>query len=153
MQFSLGVYLAFILGGLPKFEIYKLVNITGLLLDIFGVLILSDFVFEKSERFAYLFDYIFAFSMLALMLIPMGIFSGQIIGLFLDLPSIKSITTFAGGMMLYVGMPLYATDGLGDALKLNFYKSIKFRTKFLGWYFLISGFILQFVAAINDLIS
>ena len=150
---SFGVYLAFLIGGLPKLEIYKLLNITGLLFNIFGVLILSDFIFEKSERFSGLFDYIFAFSMLALILIPMGIFLGLTIGAFFNLPSSKSLSAFAGGIMLYVGVPLYATDILGDSLKLNFYRSIKFRTKFLGWYFIISGFIFQFIAALKDLIN
>ena len=152
-QFIFGLYLAYLLGSLPKFELFKLINVTGLVFDIFGVLILSDLVFEKSDRFAHLFDYLFGFSISALMVIPLGSFFGQIISLFTKLPSIKAATTFAGGVMLYVGMPLYATDSLGDALKLNFYKSIKFRTKFLGWYFLISGFIFQFVAAIMDLVN
>jgi len=152
-QFIFGLYLAYLLGSLPKFEVSKLINVTGLVFDIFGVLILSNLVFEKSDRFTYLFDYLFAFSMSALMVIPLGIFFGQMMVLFTKLPSIKATTTFAGSVMLYVGMPLYATDSLGDALKLNFYKSIKFRTKFLGWYFLISGFIFQFVAGIVDLIN
>ena len=150
-QVSLGISLTFIIGGLPEIEIFKLVNIAGLLFDIFGVLILADFIFERSERFSYVFDFIFAFSMMALMLIPMGIILGQIIGIFFDLPSTKSVTSFAAGMMLYVGIPLYAMDSLGDAFNLGFYKRIKFRTKFLGWYFIISGFILQFMAAIIDL--
>jgi len=151
----LGIYLAFLLGRFEQIALFKLLNIVGLGFDIVGLLILSEFFLRNEKIVRRLSDWLIAVSMIFLLITPMGIFTGAIIGVVTttELPSIDTVLAFAGGIMLYVGLPLYGTDSLGDALLLKFYNTAETRAKFLGWFFLLSGLVVQLVAATMDLLS
>jgi len=157
IQFIIGLYLSYFLGSFPKIEFLKLLNATGLLFNISGMILLSDLIL-KNNRFENILLFLNLIILSALLFIPLSIVSlGQFLSFFIELPSYKIIFAFSGTIMVYVGAPLFMTsllsDTFGEILKKDFYKSSKFQSKFFGWYLLLSGMVLQLGASIMDLLN
>lgn len=151
-QLVIGGALATILARVPEVALFKGLNVIGLVLDLVGVVLLSDLIVARANRFFAIFDFAYAFMLSALIIMPIGaLLVVPIAGIFVDLPSQNVALGLFLPVMAYVGTPLFALDMLADTLRFRFYSTMRTRIQFMGWYLFLSGLLLQMVAALLDL--
>jgi hypothetical protein len=157
---ALGVLIYLVLSSLPKIELFKLFNVAGLAFDILGVLLLSKLIVKSAETHIVLLDYFYDFIFVAVFCVPIGVISGEMLfalsdGMLfalIDLPSSRTVVISAG-LILTIIAPLLIAEFSGVIFELNFYKSVRSRIIFIGWYLLFAGLLLQMTGAIMDLMT
>ncbi|RUO39240.1 hypothetical protein CWE22_10845 [Pseudidiomarina aestuarii] len=148
-----GGFIQITLGSVNNIQTFKLFNIFGLFLDVFGIILLSDLAINAKGKLKIFMDAVYGVTILFTFTVPLGISVFSFADIFLDLPSQSIITAFAGGLMTYLFIPLFLLDGLGDILNAKFYQTTKSRTIFIGWYLLFAGIVMQTIGAILDIFS
>lgn len=141
----------YLIASIENVETFKILNVFGLALDLFGVILLSNLVLNKSKSNGKLFDYIYAFFYAGTLNIPLGMVLGAGALFLLDLPSSTLLVSVASGVLAYVGAPLFVFDYFAEIVKLKFYETVTTRMVFMGWYLLLAGLAMQLVAAILDM--
>ena len=162
-----GVVSGLYLSKLENLEIFKLLNVTGLLYDILGVVILSRIILtnEKWQKFiTYKFSRWFVYVQLqavtGLTFFPFIILalSDTQLGEFFNLdfnigefPSYKVVTKFAVNLIIPATLLLFFIEDTVYRGVVKTLPTLEVRSRFLGYVLIILGFILQFIAAFQDL--
>jgi hypothetical protein len=147
--FGVGVYTGVAVASIPKLEAFKLLNILGLTYDLLGLIVLSEFVLESERWKAFMVHWVAGTLLWAQSVIPIGAAFGAE---FLSTgPSAARAAAFFFALFAYSLVPLSALDevvfnprrfGVGEKTE---------RTKRFGLLLLLSGVLIQLVAAFLDL--
>lgn len=158
LSFCLGIIFAYFFALAPNLKLYKLLNIIGVLFNIIGILIISQYVLKNENLTKFVSDKFTAYTLISLSMIPIGMIFGSLgtMVLFIlngtqDISTVKIIGKFAGVILLFVFTPLFIIEYVLDIFffrNLSFPESILKKTIFMGWFFLVSGLLVQLIAAI-----
>lgn len=158
LSFCIGIILAYFFALAPNLKLYKLLNILGVLFSIIGILIISQYVLKSENLKKFVSDKFTAYALISLSMIPVGMMFGSLGTMLLfilsgmeDISTVFIIVKFAGVILLFVFTPLFIIDYFVDILffrNLPFPESKLKKTVFIGWYLLLSGLLVQLIAAI-----
>jgi len=151
---SLGTLFGFALSAVNDLEIFKVLNVIGLFYDIVGLIILSE-VLSQSEKFQkFIADIFSGLFMWAHMAVPIGIFlSGFILNYISEYPSAKITSGIGVGILFWMFIPSLVVEDIVFKAKTKRFQTPKERSRFLGGFLLLSGLLIQFIAAIKDLLA
>ncbi len=146
-----GIYLGVSVSRLPTLEPFKLLNILGLTLDLLGLLVLSEFVLGSERWTTFVVKWIAGLLLWGQTVVPLGAALGAEV--FGDGPSSSRAASFFFALFAYSLIPLAILDStvfnptrLTDADKTQ-------RARRFGLLLLVSGILVQIVAAFHDLHS
>ncbi|MCS0444648.1 MULTISPECIES: hypothetical protein [Vibrio] len=148
-----GIVFSFYLSSHPNLELFKLANFIGLLLDIIGVLLLTNLVVSSTNIYRKFFDYIYAFLLFGVINVPIGMILGCVAWTFMGLPSPQLVLGFSASMVGIIGTPLFTIDYAAEIFQLKFYETVKSRIVFMGWFLVCIGLSMQLFGAAKDLFS
>ena len=144
-----GFALGFGIAAHPKLETFKLLNILGLTLDLLGLVVLSEFVTSSEKWKSFVVKWVAGVLLWAQTVIPLAAAAGA--SIVADAPSSSKASAFFIALFGYSLIPLALLD------HTVFYPS-RFdladktqRTRRFGLLLLISGVLVQLVAAFKDL--
>lgn len=158
----LGIFFGVRLSAVEGLETFKVLNVIGLFYDILGLIILSE-VLSESERYQkFVADIFSGMLMLAHMGIPAGMlfsgiwltyFDGRLLWLadFKGYPSSEITMGIGGGIMIWMIIPLFLIEDVVFRAKVKKFQTPHSRSRFLGGFLLLSGLLVQFIAALKDL--
>jgi hypothetical protein len=149
--FILGLIFFYLIASVDNIEPFKLLNITGLILDIFGLVLLSEYVFIKQDIAAKYSDKVESIIMIAFFSISGGAIIGWGFSYWFSLPSSYAAGAFLVGLTWYIGLPFLVFSYLTDGFKIL--QSPTKRAYAIGFYMLISGLLVQLVASFQDLLN
>jgi|TARA_B110000503_G_C7126679_1_gene404932 hypothetical protein len=147
-----GAFFGYYLSKLEDLETIKVLNVIGLFYDILGIIILSE-VLISNEKFQKFVSNIFSgLFMWAHMGMPMGILICSLVLQFVGgFPSTSITAGIGGGFLLWMVIPSFVVENVVFLGKIKKYSTPKSRSRFLGGFLLVTGLLVQFVAAIKDL--
>lgn len=150
----LGATTGYRLSSFPRLEVYKLVNIAGLLYDLLGVLVLSELV-ASSLKWKRIFVDTVAPAVLWLhMVFPLGALLGAFLaGVLAHSPSWGTVAKFGVGFWSYSIIPLSLLEMTVAFPPFTALKGLESRWRRFGLYLLLSGVGLQLIAAVLGLKS
>ena len=146
-----GFWCATKLVAIPNIQIFKVLNIIGLVFDLAGVAILSKFITDNERFKAFIVDSLALYISIFLLAVPIG----MILGTFFSpsAPSQEVIRNFAMGLVIYCTWPIILTNLFVVGENGPPRTTVEFRVNLIGAFFLASGLIVQLVAAVSDLYS
>jgi hypothetical protein len=134
------------LSTLPKLETPKLLNIAGLFYDLIGVAVLSEVV-ASSERWKRVSIGIIAPGILwSHFAIPLGAVLGSILSY--RLPSGRAALAFALAFLIYSLTPVSILNEMVVFPQFAVLKGVESRWRWFGFLLLLTGILLQFIAAL-----
>ena len=147
--FGAGVYMGVALSKLPKLEAFKLLNVLGLTLDLLALLVLSEFVLSSERWKSFVVEWVAGVLLWGQTVVPLGAaFGAEFLAAG---PSTSRAAGFFFTLFAYSLLPLAVLD------HAVFYPS-RFsvadktqRTRRFGLLLLVSGVLVQLVAAFQDL--
>jgi hypothetical protein len=141
------------LSELEQFQIYKLFNLIGVVWAFFGVCTLS-YLIGTSARFQKVVVRVSSYVLKWLLfMVPWGILVGGFIGWYFSNPS-WAPTVKSGVYLMFPAMiSVFLVEDFAEAPKFKFAETEKFKVAFFGGYFVLAGLLLQFTAALFDLIG
>ncbi|MGY0579984.1 MAG: hypothetical protein ACW7DR_18325 [Paraglaciecola chathamensis] len=149
---AIGVFFGVRLSAVDNLETFKVLNVIGLFYDIVGLLILSEIFSENQSYQKFVADTFSGLFMWAHMGIPIGILlSGIGLTYFSGYPSSEISRGIGAGIMIWMIIPSFLIEDIVFRTKLNKFQTPQSRSRFLGGFLLLSGLLVQFVAAIKDL--
>lgn len=141
------------LSDIPDFKIYQLYNLIGIAWALLGAFYLS-FLVNQSQRVKEVTMRISYYIIIWLLfMIPIALILGGVIGSILDMPSWRSVAISGSYLLMPAAISVFLIEDFSEHPKFKFARKGDFRVVFLGGYFVVTGFILQFVAGVFDLIS
>lgn len=141
-----------LLSDLPDLRIYKVLNLLGVIWDIFGLLTLS-YLLSANERFQSSALRVSSFILATLLVqLPFGITIGAVYAFILDYPSAKVAFIIGNYLILPGVVSFFLFDGFVTP-KPKVLDSIRIRVSFMGGYFLLSGLFAKLGGAFFDLID
>ena len=150
----IGLFIGIELAKLGNIQSFKVLNITGLIFDIFGVLILTYIVASSEKIKNFISSWGAAISISIVAFIPIGIFTGTIFGIYvLGLKTNINIFTNFGPVIFFCMGSIFFLEDLIFNVKLKYFNTQEKRIKALGGYFLLSGLGIQLFASFLDLLD
>jgi len=148
---ALGVAVGYVLSGYAKLETFKLLNIVGLFYDLLGILVLSEIV-TKSAAVKYFFvEWVSGSLIWAQTVIPLGALIGTAVGY--SLPSSGVVAKFFVSFFAYSVLVLGFIEATVFVPKLRGFQNLETRSHMFGLILLVTGVVIQLVAAFKDLNS
>lgn len=146
---SVGYFLGSALASHPKLETFKLLNILGLSLDLLGLIVLSEYVAASEKWKALVVNWIAGILLWTQTVVPLG----AAIGAWLNSTSASSskASAFFVALFVYSLLPLALLDiAVVYPNKLDVADKTQ-RTRRFGLLLLLSGIVVQIIAAFQDL--
>ncbi len=147
--FLAGAYVGVAVSRLPKLETFKLLNILGLTFDLLGLLVLSEFVLSSDRWKAFVVKWVAGVLLWGQSVVPLGAALAAMT--FPTGPSAHRAEGFFFTLFAYSLVPLAVLDHavfypgrFNNADKTQ-------RTRWFGLLLLVSGVLVQLVAAFQDL--
>jgi hypothetical protein len=147
----LGVGTGYRLSGVSKLEPFKLLNVTGLFYDFLGVLVLSEFVSSNPKLKRVSVEIVAPGVLWLQSVFPFGVILGGLLGMLARAPSSVSVGKFAMLFWAYSVLPLALLEGMVVFPQFAVLKSVESRWQWFGFFLLLSGVMLQLVAAVMGL--
>jgi hypothetical protein len=143
-----GLLLGRAVASYPKLETFKLLNIVGITYELLGLLVLSEIV-SNSERWKSLVVHWLAGLLLwAQSVVPLGAALGAWASG--DAPSSTKAAAFFGSLWMYSLLPLAVLDATVFYPRMLARQDMTKRTRRFGLMLLVSGAIVQLLAAFQD---
>ncbi len=144
-----GVFLGQALAAHPSLETFKLLNIVGLIYDFLGIAVLSEVVAQSERLKAFMVKWVAGFLLWAQSVVPLG----ALIGAWAAnaSPSSSVVTGFFGSFWAYSIFILAAIDSRVFYPRFERLQSLSLRARTFGLLLLITGVVIQIVAAFKDL--
>ena len=150
----IGLFIGIELAKLGDIQSFKILNITGLIFDIFGVLILTYIVASSEKVKSFICSWGAAISISIVAFIPIGIFTGVTFGVYvLGLQTNINVFINYGPVIFFCMGSIFFLEDLIFNVKLTYFDTQEKRIKSLGGYFLLSGLGIQLFASILDLLE
>lgn len=148
----LGGFFAFHLSQIEALETFKVLNVIGLFYDILGLIILSEILISNERFQRFVADTLSALFMSAHFAIPAGL---SITALFLStingFPSALTVMVIGVGFLVWALLPIFLVEDVVFKPKIKRFQTPYSRSRFFGGFLLITGLIIQFIAALQDL--
>jgi hypothetical protein len=149
---GLGVFIGYRLSTMPKFQPYKLVNITGLLYDFLGVVALSEMIASNPKWRKVSVDVIAPVILWLQSLVPFGVMVGGFVAAVVKHSSSwGDVSRFAVSFFGYSLIPLSVLQETVVLPRLAVLKNLESRWRWFALYLLLSGVGMQIVAAFMNL--
>lgn len=120
----------------------------GIAYGLFGIIVLCEFVIRSDKLKSFMVRWIAGLLLWAHSVVPIGAFIGACIGH--ELPSAGFTGIFFVSFFVYSIWILVAVDAAVFSPKIKRFQSLDFRHQVFGLILVITGVILQLVAAIKD---
>ena len=146
---AVGGLLGLTLASHPNLETFKLLNILGLVLDLLGLLVLSEFVVNSERWKAFVVKWVAGVLLWAQTVVPLGAAAGA--ALAHAYPSSEKASGFFFTLFVYSLLPLALLDHtVFNPSKFDAADRTQ-RTRRFGLLLLASGVSVQLIAAFQDL--
>lgn len=145
-----GGWLGHALAGRAELAIYKLLNILGIIYGLLGIVVLSEFVVRSDPLKSFMVQWVATAVAWAHSIIPIGALVG--VGMGYQLSSAGITAKFFLGLLAYSIPPLLFVEMavFNPRLKVFAAQPIAVRNQIFGLALLISGMIVQLIAALQD---
>jgi NADH:ubiquinone oxidoreductase subunit 6 (subunit J) len=152
---ALGGGIAYFLGSLKHLETFKILNIVGMIYGLIGVVVLSEFVAQNEKWRRFMVEKISGLLIWAHGTIPLGAALTSL-ALYLvsrdEFPSSEIVGKSFMGFALYAVLPTFFVEDYVFSPKTERHKDPILRTRIFGLFLVISGMLVQLIAAIQDLL-
>jgi hypothetical protein len=144
----IGGCLGYALAGHQKLVSYKLLNITGILYGILGIVVLAEFVAKSDALKNFMVYWVAGVLLWAHSVIPLGALVGAAIAH--ASPSAAVVEKFFAAFFSYSLLILGFLDFTVVNPKLKLFTVLGTRTQVFGLILLLSGLVAQLIAALQD---
>lgn len=148
---ALGIAIGYVLSGYTKLETFKLLNIVGLFYDLLGIIVLSEIVANSTAVRNFFVEWVSGSLIWAQTVIPLGALIGTAFGY--SLPSSGVAAKFLVSFFAYSVLVLGVMEATVFVPKLRWFQSFETRSHMFGLILLVTGVLIQLVAAFKDLNS
>src|SRR5574340_1028500 len=151
--FLFGVFAGKYLCQRAAISALRLSNLVGIGADLVGVLVLSHLIATSDKVKSFVLVWLSFISAWGLLIIPLGLFSACVIGLFAGWPSTTAVGAFAAGM-LFLAAPMIAV--FEDVAMLPYqtrFPTIDAKVSALGGLYILGGLVIQFFVAWYELVG
>lgn len=144
-----GAFLGHVLAAHPKLESFKLLNVVGLTYDLLGIVVLSEIVMESERLKAFMVKWVAGFILWAQTVVPLG----ALIGVWTagTSPSSGIAAGFFASFWAYSLFILATIDSTVFFPRFERLQSLSLRARTFGLLLLVTGVVIQIVAAFKDL--
>lgn len=153
---AIGGGLAFCLSSIPKLEMFKILNIVGIVYGLVGVMVLSEFVIQNEKWRLFVVEKLSGVLIWAHGAIPLGA-SATTLGLFVfardQFPSALPVGASFVGFMFYSLVPTFFIEDLVFVPKNPRHKDPVLRTRIFGLFLVVTGMVVQLIAAVQDVLA
>ena len=156
LMIASGAVLAYLLGSLQKLELFKVLNIVGIIYGLVGVVILSEFVIKNEKWSRFVVEKLSDLMIWAHGTIPFGVTITSLVLFLVARDQFPSSETIGGSFMLFTFYSLVPTFWVEDYVfgpKSPRTKDPILRTRIFGLFLVITGMVVQLVAAIQDVLG
>lgn len=154
--YTIGGAVAFRLGSVQKLEMFKVLNVVGIIYGLVGVVVLSEFVTQSERWSRFVVDRLSGLLIWAHGTIPLGAAVTSLI-LFLvarnQFPSSLIIGPSFLGFALYALLPTILVEHFVFVPKSARFKDPVLRTRIFGLFLVTTGMVVQLIAAIQDVLG
>lgn len=144
----LGAWLGYILAGYEKLATYKLLNIIGIVYGLLGIVVLAEFVTKNEPIKAFMVNWVAGVLLWAHTIIPLGALAGAGIGH--SLPSAAVTAKFFVSFFCYSLLVLAILEAVVFNPKFKRLQGLATRSQSFGLILLLSGVVVQLIAALQD---
>lgn len=144
-----GVFLGQALAAHSKLETFKLLNIVGLTYDLLGIVVLAEVVAQSKRLKAFMVKWVAGFLLWAQSVVPFGAFFGAWVAN--ASPSSSVATGFFASFWAYSILILAVIDSTVFFPRLQRLQDLSLRARTFGLLLLLTGVVIQIVAAFKDL--
>lgn len=144
-----GVFLGQALAAHPKLETFKLLNIVGLTYDLLGIVVLAEVVAQSERLKAFMVKWVAGFLSWAQSVVPLGALVGAWVAS--ASPSSSVATGFFASFWAYSILILAVIDSTVFFPRLQRLQDLSLRARTFGLLLLLTGVVIQIVAAFKDL--
>jgi len=148
---ALGVAIGYVLSGYTHLETFKLLNIIGLFYDLLGIVVLSEIVSNRTVVKVFFVKWVSGSLIWAQTVIPLGALMGT--GLGYSLPSSGVAAKFFGSFFAYSVLILGLIEATVFVPQRRSFQNLETRSHMFGLILLVTGVLIQIVAAFKDLNS
>ena len=156
LLFATGSGIAYRLGSLPKLELFKVLNIVGIIYGLVGVVVLSEFVIQNEIWRRFVIEKLSGLLIWAHGAIPFGAAITSVI-LFLvardQFPSSSIVGPSFMAFALYAALPTFFVEDYVFVPKSPRFRDPVLRTRVFGLFLVITGMVVQLIAAIQDVLG
>src|SRR5258705_7919258 len=135
--------------GYARLETFKLLNIVGLAYDLIGILVLSEAVTQSAPLKKFMVNWVARVLLWAHTVVPLGALIG--VGIGHSLPSAGATARFFASFFAYSLLVLGLIDSTVTYPRFGRFQGLEFRRQAFGLILLITGVVVQLIAAIQDL--
>lgn len=144
----IGCFLGYTLAGYQKLVPYKLLNIIGILYGLLGIVVLAEFVTKSDALKSFMVHWVAGLLLWAHSIIPLGALVGA--GIAHALPSATVVAKFFASFFAYSLLILGFLDFAVFNPKFKPFTVLATRTQVFGLILLLSGMVVQLIAALQD---
>ena len=144
----MGGWLGYTLAGHQNLISYKLLNITGIVYGLLGIVVLSEFVAKSDVLKSFLIHWVAGLLLWAHSIIPLGALVGAVIAH--ASPSASIVAKFFASFFAYSLLILGVLDFAVFNPKFKPLMAHATRTQVFGLILLLSGLVVQLIAALQD---
>ena len=152
---TVGGGIAYRLSSIPKLELFKILNIVGIAYGLVGIVVLSEFVIQNEKWRLFVVEKLSGILIWAHGAIPLGA-SATTLGLFVfareQFPSALPIGASFVGFMFYSIIPTLFIEHFVFVPKHQHYKDPVLRTRIFGLFLVVTGMVVQLIAAVQDVL-
>ena len=156
LLYMCGGAIAYRLGSIQQLEIFKILNIVGIIYSLIGVLVLSEFVAQNERWRRFVVDKLSGVMIWAHGIIPFGAATTSLV-LFVvaksEFPSSGVVGTSFMAFALYALIPTFIVEDLVFVPKSARFKDTVLRTRIFGLFLVASGLTVQLIAAIQEVLG
>ena len=154
--YAVGAGVAYRLGSLQKLEMFKVLNIVGIIYGLVGVVVLSEFVAQNETWRRFMVERLSGLLIWAHGAIPLGAAVTSLI-LYLaarnQFPSAIIVGPSFMGFAFYSLIPTFFVEDFVFVPKSPRLKDPLLRTRIFGLFLIVTGIVVQLIAAIQDVFS
>lgn len=154
--FVVGGGIAYVLGSHKNLEIFKILNIVGIIYGLLGIIVLSEFVAQNEKWRCFVVEKLSGILIWAHGTIPLGT-AVTSLTLYLvsreQYPSSEIVGTSFLGFSLYALLPTFFVEDYVFNPKKEHLKDHVLRTRIFGLFLVITGMVVQLIAAIQDVLK
>ncbi|CAN7780834.1 hypothetical protein LJR296_007990 [Cupriavidus necator] len=147
---GVGASMGYALAGHQRLIPYKLLNIAGIIYGLVGVLVLSEMVAKSDPLKKFMVHWVAGGLIWAHTVIPIGALIGAGVGHALSLPSAAITAKFFVSFFFYSIFVLGVVDSVVFFPRMKRFQGPASRTQAFGLILLITGLVVQLLAALQD---
>ncbi|WP_207002624.1 hypothetical protein [Trinickia mobilis] len=145
---GVGATLGYVLSGYQRLFPYKLLNIAGIVYGLVGVVVLSEMVAQSDHLKKFMIRWVGGVLIWAHTIVPIGALVGA--GLGYDRPSAAITAKFSLSFFAYSVLVLTVVDFAVVSPQAERRRPLSSRTQAFGLILLVSGLVVQLIAAVQD---